>query len=81
LSVGAGTPSQVAVQAPVPQFIIMPAQASFPQCTSHAPLQLSCTSPQASFPPLHSRVQAWSGGQLMIAASQASTPTQLMRQA
>ena len=71
-SVGRGSPSHAAVQAPVPQLTVAPEQEPGPQLISHEPApQFRFKSPQPSLP-AHSTEQGKLGGQLIVATSQAS---------
>jgi hypothetical protein len=79
LSVGTTPPPQVAMHAPEPQFTCVPVQSSpVPHSMEHEPLpQLKLTSPQASVPPTHRRLQANVSGHVMVAVSHASAPSQM----
>ena len=74
-TVGAEAPAQVLVHAPRPQRTAEPTQAAASQSKEHeASPHMRPTSPQASTPSEQVTAQASSGGQTIVAASQASSP-------
>lgn len=78
---GIPTPAQVASHVP-PQFTTAPTQVLSAQSMVHDPVpQSRLRSPQASTPLWQVIAQACSAGQVMVAVSHASSPSQLTAQA